>query len=91
MINKSAESTIDGIYDELLENPFIVNYKVNMDIMKTAEIKDEFIKLSFEDKKKILIELVDKNNLYVNFADREDENLNVSDSDIKFSKSFYEV
>lgn len=91
LINKSTESTIDGIYDELLENPFIVNYKVNIDVMKTAEIKGEFRKLSYDDKKKVLIAIIDKNNLYVNFADREDEKLNVSESDIKFSKSFYEV
>ena len=89
LISKANDNNIDAIYDELLDNPFVVNYKVNIELMKTAEIKDEFKDLSLEDKKKVLIALVDKNNLYVNYCDKDDENINVSDKDIAFSKSFY--
>ena len=89
LISKANDNNIDAIYDELLDNPFVVNYKVNIELMKTAEIKDDFKDLSLEDKKKVLIALVDKNNLYVNYCDKDDENINVSDKDIAFSKSFY--
>ncbi|MCH5180179.1 MAG: site-specific DNA-methyltransferase [Erysipelotrichales bacterium] len=88
-INNVSETRINNLYEELLNNPFVVNYKINIDIMKTAEIIDEFNKLSFDDKKKILIALIDKNNLYVNYSDKDDKNLNVSQNDICFSKSFY--
>ena len=89
LINRADENDIDALYDELLNNPFVVNYKVNIDLMKTAEIREEFTKLSFADKKNVLLALVDKNNLYVNYSDRDDKRLEVSEQDVKFSKSFY--
>lgn len=89
VINNSTEESIDGLYDEILSNPFVVNYKINLDLLKTAEIKEDFSKLSFDDKKKILIALIDKNNLYVNYCERQDKEIKVSENDIAFSESFY--
>lgn len=38
-----------------------------------------------------LIELLDKNQLYVNYDDIDDEEFNISESDKEFTKSFYDV
>ena len=89
LIKDAVENNIDVLYDEILNNPFVVNYKVDIDLMKTAATRDKFIELSLADKKKVLIALVDKNNLYVNYSDRDDKRLGVPEQDIKFSKSFY--
>jgi ferrous iron transport protein B len=42
LIRKSNENNIDSLYEELLNNPFVINYKINIELMKTAEIKSEF-------------------------------------------------
>ncbi|MBR1844450.1 MAG: site-specific DNA-methyltransferase [Lachnospiraceae bacterium] len=58
--------------------------------------KDKVLKMitdpdntSIDDMKKILIELLDKNQLYVNYSDMDDANFKVSDKDKKFTESFY--
>ena len=50
---------------------------------------DEFEQLSFEDKKNILIRLVNKNKLYVNYSEINDEKYNISKVEKKFTNSFY--
>lgn len=89
MINNADENNIDDLYQELINNPFVVNYKVNIDLLKTAEIKNEFAALSLEEKKQILIKLIEKNILYMNYSDKDDKKLGVSEVDISFSKDFY--
>lgn len=50
---------------------------------------EEFNSLELEEKKKALINLVDKNKLYVNYSDMDDESYAISESDKAFTKSFY--
>jgi len=50
---------------------------------------DDFKELSIDDKKRLLIELIDKNQLYVNYCDIDDETFEVSEEDKAFTKSFY--
>ena len=50
---------------------------------------DDFIKLSIEDKKRLLMELLDKNQLYINYCDIDDETFGISEEDKAFTKSFY--
>lgn len=78
---------IVDIWNELKENAFI-SYKVN-----PKDIDDsitDFEDLSLEEQKRLLIELLDKNQLYVNYCDIDDETYAVSDDDKTFTKSFYE-
>lgn len=71
---------------EILASGFI-SYKVNpKDI---AENANDFAALSISDKKRFLMELLDKNQLYVNLCDIDDETFGVSDEDKAFTKSFY--
>lgn len=57
---------------------------------KDIDVKsDDFIKLSIEDKKRLLMELLDKNQLYINYCDIDDETFGISEEDKAFTKSFY--
>ena len=80
------DTALAAIYEDIMKTGFI-SYKVNpKDIDTTSE---EFTTLSLDDKKRLLMELLDKNQLYINLCDIEDENFAVSDEDKAFTKSFY--
>ena len=49
----------------------------------------EFRKLSSADKRRLLLELIDNNTLYVNYEDINDPSFKVSDADKKFNKELY--
>lgn len=53
------------------------------------ENASEFIELSFVDKQRLLMELLDKNMLYVNLCDIDDEEFAISEQDKAFTKNFY--
>lgn len=50
---------------------------------------ESFSELSFEDQQRFLIEAIDKNQLYVNYYDIDDQNNDISDQDKKLNKQFY--
>ena len=68
------------------ESGFISSYVNPKDINVEAE---EFNALSFEDKKRLLIAILDKNMLYVNYCDIDDESYSISEEDKAFTHSFY--
>lgn len=75
-----------AIWQQMKETGFI-SYKV-----KPADIDavaGDFYALSMEDKKRFLMELLDKNLLYVNYCDMDDAEYAISDTDKAFTKSFY--
>jgi len=45
--------------------------------------------LSLENQKKILIECLDRNQLYVNYSEIDDEDYDISEEDKKLNKKFY--
>jgi DNA methylase N-4/N-6 domain protein len=49
----------------------------------------EFLELSFENQKQLLIDIVDNNNLYVNYKDIDDSTYSISEQDKKLNKEFY--
>ena len=49
----------------------------------------DFMALSIDDQKRFLMELLDKNMLYVNLCDMDDAEFGISDEDKAFTKSFY--
>ena len=89
-INSVDEENISSLYDEILESPFVINYKIDSELLSDPLNKEAFDKLPFEDKKQVLIDLIEKNQLYVNYSDVDDESLNISEEDKAFSKSMYE-
>lgn len=85
-IQLSTEDTIFSIKEKIYSDERIIPYITKKELEET---EDEFKNLTLEEKKKALIILVDKNKLYVNYSDMEDETFGVSDSDKNFTKSFY--
>ena len=86
-IQVSSEETIYEIKNEIYSDERIVPYITREELNKADA---EFENLSFEEKKKSLISLVDKNKLYVNYSDMDDQTFNVTEEDKRFTKSFYE-
>ena len=54
-----------------------------------ADHRDAFLVLDLENQKRAVIEMVNKNRLYIAYADRDDETYAVSDDDKAFSENFY--
>lgn len=82
----TTDEELTKLYGDILETGFI-SYKVNP---KDIDVNsDGFIKLSIDDKKRLLMELLDKNQLYVNYCDIDDETFGISEEDKEFTKSFY--
>lgn len=80
------DAELTALLAEIIDTDFI-SCKVN-----PAEIQENaksFEELSIEDKKRFLMELLDKNQLYVNYCDIDDEKYNISEADKVFTKSFY--
>ena len=90
LINEVQEalnsSTIISILNRATDNGKIVPSVLPDDLKKTEE---EFDELSLEEQKTLVLELLDKNKLYVNLSDLDDEDANVSEADKAFTKSFY--
>lgn len=82
----TTDDELSKLYANILETDFI-SYKVNPKDIDTNS--EDFIKLSIDNKKKLLMELLDKNQLYVNYCDIDDETYKISEEDKAFTKSFY--
>lgn len=57
-----------------------------------SDLKDEeeeFTNLDLEEQKNLVMDLLNKNKLYINLSDIEDEDYNVNEADKKFTRSFY--
>lgn len=85
-IQAASEETISEIKNEIYADERIVPYITREELKKADE---EFNSLELQEKKKALISLVDKNKLYVNYSDMDDESYDISESDKVFTKSFY--
>lgn len=80
------DSELLSIWNDMLGTGFI-SCKVNP---SDIDLEDkEFTELSLDDKKRFLMEMLDKNQLYVNYCDMEDETFAVSEEDKAFTNSFY--
>ena len=88
-INNSTEKDIMSLYEKITTSPFALNYKIDLESLKSVKNEELFKSLPLEDKKKVLIELLDKNLLYINYSDIEDKDKDISSEDIEFTRSFY--
>jgi adenine-specific DNA-methyltransferase len=70
------------IFDELPQSKSRKYFIKNLD-------KEGFLALNSKDKKKILLDCVNKNNLYVNLSEIDDEDYAVSDNDKMLTKRLY--
>ena len=80
------DATLFDIYGRMVKSGFI-SYKVNPADIDAAT--DDYVALALDDKKRFLMEILDKNLLYVNYCDIDDEEFGISDEDKAFTRSFY--
>lgn len=85
-IQVADDNKLNDLYKEITDSEFI-SYKA--DINKLKESEQDFKELSTEDKRNFLIQVLDKNLLYVNYCDMEDEDLAVTEEEKAFARSFY--
>lgn len=83
--SKNTDELLD-IWNELKESP---NLSYKLAPKDLDENLDLFGGLSFEDQQRFLIEAIDKNQLYVNYSDIDDETNGISDQDKKLNQQFY--
>jgi len=74
------------IWGEMKQHAFL-SYRIDPKLFD--ENIEEFKKLSPEKQKKLLIECLDANNLYVNFSEIEDKQYKISQEDIELNKKLY--
>lgn len=87
-INLATENNIFEVKEEVYSDERIIPYVTREELKKADE---NFRYLSLEEKKMALINIVDKNKLYVNYSDIEDETFEITKNDKKFSESFYKI
>lgn len=80
------DATLSDIYGRMVKSGFI-SYKVNPADIDAAA--DDYAALSMDDKKRFLMEILDKNLLYVNYCDIDDDEFGISEEDKAFTRSFY--
>jgi adenine-specific DNA-methyltransferase len=81
-----TKDEIKKLWETMKEKAFL-SYKV--DIKTIDEHAKDFDDLSIEDQKRFLLECLDKNHLYVNYSEIEDEEYGVSEEDKKLNREFY--
>lgn len=87
VVAAKTDLELETLLTKVMHTGFISS-KVNpAEIVENAA---DFLSLSIEDKKRFIIELLDKNMLYVNLCDIDDEDYGISEADKAFTKSFYE-
>ena len=80
------KETLLSIWEEMRLNGFL-SYRVDPKLFdKNIE---EFKGLSIDEQKRLLLETLDKNYLYVNYSEIDDEMYKVKDDDKKLNKKFY--
>ncbi|TXL13687.1 DNA methylase, partial [Methylococcaceae bacterium HT5] len=77
---------LKSIFQEIEKTDFIT-YKIKPETIN--ENIHEFEALTIEEQKQFLIAILDKNQLYVNYSEIEDEDYQISEDDKKLNKQFY--
>lgn len=82
----NTKEELKQLCEKMKEKAFL-SYKV--DVKTIDEHAKDFEDLSIEDQKRFLLECLDKNHLYVNYSEIEDEEYGVSEEDKKLNREFY--
>lgn len=81
-----TKEELKSLWEKMKEKAFL-SYKV--DVKAIDEHAKDFDDLSIEDQKRFLYECLDKNHLYVNYSEINDEEYKVSEEDKKLNGEFY--
>lgn len=76
------------LYDDISNNAFL-NYQIDKADLLSSQV--EFSKLSLEEEKPILLDVLDLNHIYVNLDEIDDKEYGVSENIKKFNQEFYKI
>lgn len=88
IMKANSAKELKAIRETMQEKAFI-SYKV--DIKAINQNADSFEELGLEDQKKFLIEVLDKNLLYVNYSEIDDKDYKISKEDKALNAQFYSL
>jgi adenine-specific DNA-methyltransferase len=74
------------IWEQMKEKAF---FKHNFEMQEFEKNIEEFKKLDLQKQKKLLFDILDKNQLYVNYSEVEDKKFKIEKNDKEMSKNFY--
>jgi adenine-specific DNA-methyltransferase len=77
-----------SIWEKMKSNAFL-SYKVN--VKSIDNTKTEFSELDFENQKRFLMEVLDKNLLYVPLSEIDDETFGIADEDKSLNRQFFKA
>lgn len=83
------EQELKKIYDELQENAYL-NFKVDFKKIMNSKDDADYLSLTLKQKKEILIDTLDMNQLYLSYSEIEDPKYKIDEDTINFNHSFYE-
>ncbi len=75
-----------NLWDEVSDSPY-VSHKI--DLLKLKNSRSEFEQLPFTEAKDALLDILDKNAIYVNVSELEDKSNGLIQKDIALNKAFY--
>ena len=84
VLEARESETLSQLFEQAKKSSFL-SYRVYPKKLK----KSEFEKLSLAEQKQVLLELVDNNNLYVNYSEIEDSDYDISENEKKLNRAFY--
>lgn len=90
LVDEIMEATLSSQLQKMwtiLQEKGFLSYKVTPKMIN--EHAEEFADLSLDDQKRFLIECLDKNMLYIPFADMDDSAFTLSDNDKLLTRQFY--
>ncbi|MGX9364005.1 DNA methyltransferase [Mycoplasma sp. 527] len=88
LVKKATEYNIVDVKNQILNSNDIIPYLSKAEIESSLSTFDS---LSLDEKKARLISIINKNKLYINYSQIDDESYGISEADKQFNKSFYEV
>jgi len=91
ILRAKSLAELEKLFDELYKRYFL-HYTVKTKEFKEKTIKEaDFVKLGLDAQKQLFIEMLDMNQLYVNFSERADKKYGLSPADISLSEQFYDT
>lgn len=78
---------LEVIFEKMKKSAYL-NFKVDLNKVTTQD--EKFKSLSLEEQKDVLIQVLDMNQLYLNYSEIEDSQYDISDSVKAFNHSFYQ-
>ncbi len=86
LLSSSDTTELNAVYQRMVNDGADFDFRVDL-----KKFEDEKSELDFEKQKEFLLKIIDKNQLYYQYSEMEDEDVRelVSESDLKFNKGFY--